>query len=220
VRPGSTPAAVLLGCAVLATALTLVVTGADTTTPPGATEIPLTAQIVPTRPTELGPADVARMAAALGIRSEPVAAADSWSATDPERSLVLQRGPDSWYALFTDSSVLLEPPTPETGLPAAASEPAPNRIDAAATARTLLDRAGVLPGRWISSTGEASQMPAVCRPLPTPYDCNEIRLETRQVVFVRMVGGRPTTIEWEVLVGPGGRILDTVGRIATIGASR
>jgi hypothetical protein len=220
VRTGSTPAVVILGCAVLATALTLVVTGDDTTTSPGATKTPPTARIVPTRPTELGPADVGRIAAALGIRGEPVAASDSWSATDPERSLVLQRGPDGWYALYTDSSVLLDPPTPETGLPAAVSEPAPNRTDAAATARSLLDRAGLLLGRWVSSTGAAAEMPAVCRPLPTPYDCNQIRLQTRHVVFVRMLGGRLTTIEWEVLVGPGGRILDAFGRIAAIGASR
>ena len=211
---------VVLGCAVLATALTLVVTGNATTASPGATEIPPTARIVPTRPTELGPADVARIAAALGIRSAPVAAADSWSATDPERSIVLQRGPDSWYALFTDSSVLLEPPTPETGLPAAVSEPAPNRVDAEATARAVLTGAGLLLGRWISFTGAAAEMPAVCRPLPTPYDCDQVRLETRHVVFVRTVGGRPTTIEWEVLIGPGDRILDAVGRIAAIGASR
>jgi hypothetical protein len=211
---------VVLGCAILATALTLAVTGGGTTTPTGATKIPPTARIVPTRPTELGLADVTRIAAALGIRSGPVAVANSWSATDPDRSLVLQRGPDGWYALFTDSSVLLEPPTRETGLPAAAADPAPSRVDAEAAARTVLTRAGLIPGRWVSYTGAAAEMPAVCRPLPTPYDCNQIRLESRHVVFVRTVGGRATTVEWEVLVGPGTRILDVVGRIATIGGSR
>jgi hypothetical protein len=62
-------------------------------------------------------------------------------------------------------------------------------------------------------------MPTACRPVPTPYGCNQVRLQTRHVVFVLIIAGRATTIEWEVLVGPGNRILDVVGRIATVGRS-
>ena len=83
-------------------------------------------------------------------------------------------------------------------------------------ARSVLTRAGALSGEWQSRIGAAADMPTVCRPLPTPYNCSEIRLSTRHVVFTRAVKGRPTTIEWEVLVGPGSRILDAVGRIAIL----
>jgi hypothetical protein len=121
---------------------------------------------------------------------------------------------------FSDSSVLLEPPAPETGLPVAVSDPAPGPTKAETAARTVLRRAGVIPGRWVAFTGAAAEMPAVCRPLPTPYDCDGVRLRARHVVFVRTVRGRATTLEWEVLVGPGERILEAVGRITTIGASR
>jgi hypothetical protein len=200
-------------------ALTLAVIGPDPAQQPGGVEQPPVAVVLPTRAPDLALGDVARIAHALGIAGSPVADGDTWLAADPARSLVLRRASDSWSALYTDSSVLLEPPAPGTRLPAAVSEPAPSASDAEVAARTVLQQAGVIPGRWMSFTGAPSTMPTACRPVPTPYDCNQVRLQTRHVVFVLIIAGRATTIEWEVLVGPGNRILDVVGRIATVGRS-
>jgi hypothetical protein len=210
------PVAVVVSCAALATGLTFAVTGGLPSAAP-APEPPVTALVLRTRAPYLSRADIARYAEALGIRGSPERQATSWTATDPERSIVLQRGPGSWYVLYTDSSVLLEPPLPGTALPPASSEAAPSPVDALDAARSVLTRAGALGGEWQSRIGAAADMPAVCRPLPTPYNCPEIRLSARHVVFTRAVKGRPTTVEWEVLVGPGPRILDAVGRIAIVG---
>jgi hypothetical protein len=214
------PVAVVLSCAALAAALAFAVTGAGSppSTPPVAA--PVTAVVVTTRPPVLSRSDITRFARALGIRARPEHEASYWKAADPERSIVLQRGPRSWYVLFTDSSVLLDAPLPGTHLPQSAAAPAPSAAQARAAARSVLYRAGALPGEWRSRTGAAAEMPVVCRPVPTLYNCTELRLKTRHVVFTRVVRGRPTTVEWEVLVGPGSRILDAVGRIAVVGGRR
>lgn len=217
-RPGPTPVAVVACCAAIAVVLTVAVTGTPAAAP-GSVVQPPVAQIVPTRAPDLAFDDVARISHALGIAAVPTPEGDTWLAADPQRSLVLRRASDSWSASYTDSSVLLDPPAPGTRLPAAVSEPAPGALDAEVAARTVLQQAGVIPGRWLSFTGSPSAMPAVCRPLPTPYDCNQVRLQTRHVVFVLTVAGRATTLEWEVLVGPDARILDVVGRIAVVGRS-
>jgi len=204
-------------------ALTVVVTGpAPSPHATGATRyvarVP-TAIGFTTRPPDLTAADIARYGEALGIQGEPEREEEYWEIADPLRSIVLQRAPGSWYALFTDSSVLVEPPSPETGLPLSTAEPAPSAIDAVVAARAVLIRAGALNGTWDSRVGEAAEMPAVCRPIATRYDCDMVRLATRSVVFTRTVGGRETTVQWEVLVGPHALILDAVGCVAIVAAS-
>jgi hypothetical protein len=212
--------AALVGCAALAVGLTVAVTGPSRGGEPALTSPTATTIIAFTsRPPHLTLADIARYGSAFEIRGEPEQEDESWEVADPERSIVLQRGPAGWYALFTDSSVLLDPPVPGTALPLATAEAAPSATDALDAARAVLTSAGALTGTWDARVGDAAPMPAVCRPLPTHYDCDEIRLATRQVVFTRTIAGRPTTVEWEVLVGPNSRILDAVGRVAIVAAT-
>jgi hypothetical protein len=202
----------------LTVAVTGPVPGRDTSAPASPSTASTTIGVT-TRAPDLTRADIARYASALDIRGQPEREDFYWEVADPERSIVLQRAPGSWYVLYTDSSVLLDPPVPGTDLPSAATEAPPSATDALDAARAVLTRAGALGGTWDARVGAASQMPAVCRPLPTRYDCDEVRLATRHVVFTRTIGGHPTTVEWEVLVGPRSRILDAVGRVAIVAAT-
>ena len=119
---------VVVSCAALATGLTFAVTGGVPAATP-ALKTPVTAVVLPTRASPLSRADIIlngrRPRDPLVVPSTQDA---SWTATDPERSIVLQRGPGSWYVLLHRQ--LRAPRATAPGhrtLPPAASEPAPPR---------------------------------------------------------------------------------------------
>jgi hypothetical protein len=169
--------AALVGCAALAVGLTVAVTGRA---PSREGEPALTSPTVATtiiaftsRPPPLTLADIARYGSAFEIRGEPEQEDESWEVADPERSIVLQRGPAGWYALFTDSSVLLDPPVPGTALPLATAEAAPSATDALDAARAVLTSAGALTGTWDARVGrraDAGRVPPAPDPLRVRRD--------------------------------------------------
>jgi hypothetical protein len=190
-----------------------------------------------TRPVQLDKADVGRIARAFGIEGEPERIEDGptgsgWEAEDDLRALYLTRTPSAWYAQVTDGSVLTHAEGDRAQICAAADAPsgcsdpgvrfvvdvgldAPSADEAVATARAVLDDAGLTDDRWAAITSGPSREPVPCGELPpAPLDCSRQLVPTRGVTLMLEIGKGRTPVRWGVVVGPGGQVLSATGRIA------
>lgn len=187
-----------------------------------------------TRPGALHEPDVARIARAFGIDAEVERTAEGWEAEDEVRTLYVNRTPSAWYALFWDSSMLLEPAGDRTMICAAVDAPAACRFSSSPLARSvgaeppteraarevaqaILERAGIFDDRWQVRVHEPGPLPVPCaHDLATRFDCNEQIVRTRAVILETYLGHGSTALRWGLIVAPNGRILTATGRIGEL----
>jgi hypothetical protein len=185
-----------------------------------------------TRPPRMVADDIARASAAFGIDAEPERIVGGWEAEDAVRSLYLMKSPSAWYLTFEDASMLLEPAGDRTAICAASDAPfactlpnvelladtaaaPPDMGTAARSARRVLERAGLLVGRWSTFVLEPSTDVPPCRAdLETRFDCSRQVVPTRAVMLTRDFGEGRTAARFGVVVGPDGEVLRVTGRVA------
>jgi hypothetical protein len=215
---------------VAAVAIAVTVIALDASTP--STEASRSVVVHGTRPPRLVEHDIARATAAFGIHAEPERIHSGWEAEDPVRSMYLLKSPSAWYLTFEDSSILLEPAgdraaicatsnppfacaVPDVQLLADTAADPPDAATAARQARGVLERAGLLVGRWSTFVLEPSVDVPPCRTeLPTSFDCSRQVVPTRAVMLTRDFGPGTTAARFGVVVGPRGTVLSVTGRVA------
>jgi hypothetical protein len=191
-----------------------------------------------TRPPKIVAGDVVRAAAAFGIDAEPERIVGGWEAEDRVRSLYLLKTPSAWYLTFENASLLLQPAGDRAAICAASDAPfactlpnielladttaaPPDQGTAAKAAREVLERAGLLDGRWSTIVLDPSVDVPPCRAdLETQFDCSRQAVPTRAVMLERDFGEGTTAARFGVVVGPDGDVLSVTGRVAEEHAER